>query len=193
MKTKTLVLASAFAAALALRPTPLLAHCDTLDGPVASDATKALASGDVTPVLKWVQPKDEAAIRSAFAEAAKVRALSPEARSLSDRWFLETLVRVHRAGEGAPFTGLKPAGSAEPVFRHADESLDEGSVDPLVDELAKEVAHGMKSRYTRVKQLRAVAGQDVAKGRQAVAAYVDYLHYVEGLHAAIEGETHHAD
>lgn len=193
MKRKLMPLVFAIAAAAALAPAPLLAHCDTLDGPVAVDAQKALAAGDVTPVLKWVRPDDEAAIRSAFADAVKVRNLSPEAKALSDRYFLETLVRIHRAGEGAPYSGLKPAGSADPLFRQADASLVDGKVDELVSEVTKEVADGMKTRYARVRQLRAAAGQDVAKGRQAVAAYVEYLHYVEGLHAAVKGETHHAD
>src|SRR5512140_969456 len=174
---KRLLLPLVFAA-FVLAPAPLLAHCDSLDGPVAVDARKAFASGDVKPVLKWVRPADEAAIRSAFADAVKVRGLSPDAKSLSERWFLETLVRVHRAGEGAPYTGLKPAGSADPLFRQADESLEAGSVDPLVKELTASITRELKERHAHAKALRAAAGDDVAKGREAVAAYVSYLHYV---------------
>ena len=32
-------------------------------------------------------------------------------KELSDQFFIKTLVRVHRAGEGAPYTGIRPAGT----------------------------------------------------------------------------------
>lgn len=192
-RMKSLFLLSTLAAGLLIAPRPADAHCDTLDGPVVADAKKALAAGSVTPVLKWVRPADEAAIRAAFEKTVSVRKLSAEARDLADTAFFETLVRVHRAGEGAPFTGLKPAGSMEPIYRHADEALAEGTVDPLLAELTQEVSHGLKERFTHARALKAAAGDDVTKGREAVAAYVDYLHYVEELHGAIKGESHHAD
>ena len=76
----------------------------------AMAARAALDRGDVSLALVWVQPKDEAEIRDVFARTLAVRKLSPEAKELADRHFFETLVRVHRAGEGASYTGLKPAG-----------------------------------------------------------------------------------
>jgi hypothetical protein len=87
-----------------------IGHCDGLDGPVVQLAIKALDSGNVNYVLPWVQENDEPEIRRAFEHAVSVRKLSPDAKALADRHFFETLVRIHRAGEGAPFTGLKPAG-----------------------------------------------------------------------------------
>jgi hypothetical protein len=95
---------------LALAPARAFAHCDSLDGPVVKAAQKALATRNPALVFIWVQEKDEREIQQAFEQTLAVRALSPEARNLADRFFFETLVRVHRAGEGAPFTGLKPAG-----------------------------------------------------------------------------------
>ena len=89
---------------------PAGAHCDTLDGPVVTAAKEALDTGDANPVLIWVQEKDEAQIREAFNKTLSVRKLSPETKDLADMYFFETLVRVHRAGEGASYTGLKPAG-----------------------------------------------------------------------------------
>src|SRR5512145_2539739 len=88
----------------------LRAHCDGLDGPVVQAATRALATGNVNLALIWVHPKDEPEIRTAFAETAAVRRHGPRARRLADRAFFETLVRVHRAGEGAQYEGLRPAG-----------------------------------------------------------------------------------
>lgn len=106
------------------------AHCDTMDGPVVQDARKALAAGDVTPVLKWVQVKDEKSIKAAFNKA--LAAQGKKQQQAEEKRFFESLVRIHRAGEGAPFTGLKPAGEVEPVIAEADKALAGGSPDGLV-------------------------------------------------------------
>lgn len=177
-------------------PLPARAHCDTMDGPVVADAQTALAKGDVTPVLKWVQPADEKEIRDAFTQALAVRRLSPEAKALADKYFFETLVRVHRAGEGAPYTGLKPAGTPlEPGVAEADRALDTGNVTPLVNKVTEVVHHGIAERFTHVQGLKKHANDSVAAGREYVAAYVEYVHYVEGLLAAAEGAAgeHHAE
>ena len=102
--------ASAAFAILLAAPSPARAHCDTLDGPVVKTARAALETGKLAPVLAWVRAADEAEIRAAFQKATAARRLGPEARAVADTWFFETVVRVHRAGEGAPFTGLQPAG-----------------------------------------------------------------------------------
>ena len=93
-----------------IAPTQVLAHCDSLDGPVVKAAQLALDARNPAFALMWVQPKDEPEIQTAFERTLTVRSLSPQAQELADRFFFETLVRVHRAREGAPFTGLKPAG-----------------------------------------------------------------------------------
>ncbi|MHB9110354.1 MAG: DUF6448 family protein [Armatimonadota bacterium] len=175
-----------------LLPLPARAHCDTMDGPVVINAQAALAKGDVTPVLKWVKPADEKEIRDAFTQALAVRHLSPEAQALADKYFFETLVRVHRAGEGAPYTGLKPAGSPmEPGVAEADQALASGNATPLVHEVTEVVGHGITERFTRVQELKKHANDSVAAGRAYVAAYVDYVHYVEGLLAAAHGPGEH--
>lgn len=157
------------------------AHCDSVDGPVVLEARAALEQNDVTPVLKWVRPEDEAAIRAAFAHAAAVRGLGAEARELADTYFLETLVRIHRAGEGAPYTGLKAAGAIEPAIAEADRALASGSVDELADTLSRHTAQGLRDRFARVAEARRHAGESVEAGREFVEAYVVYVHYVEGL------------
>jgi hypothetical protein len=43
-----------------------------------------------------------------FTKTLAVRKQSKEAKELADMYFFETLVRIHCAGEGAPYTGLKP-------------------------------------------------------------------------------------
>ena len=184
----TLVLALGMAL---LAPSGALAHCDTIDGPVAKDARTALAKRDITAALKWIKPKSEAEARKAFGKALAVRAGGPDARELADTYFMETLIRLHRAGEGAPFTGLKPAGAVEPPIAAADKAIASGSVEALARSTAEHAAAGVRERFARVVATRRHADDSVAAGRQYVAAYVDFVHYVERLHAspAHGGET----
>jgi len=191
----TLVLPLAAATALlALAPSPARAHCDTLDGPVVADARVALQAGEVTPVLKWVEPGREAEIRQAFAEVLRVRDLGPEPRALADRFFFETVVRVHRAGEGAPYTGLQPAETmVDPAIRASDAALETGAVEPLVERVTDEVDEGLRRRFARALEARAHADESVEQGREYVAAYVDLMHYAEGLLAAAGRAPHGAD
>lgn len=184
--------AATFVAATILAlPTRALAHCDTLNGPVVLAAKLALKAGDVTPVLKWVQPAAEHEVRAAFTRTLEVRAAGPAARDLADTWFFETLVRLHRAGEGEPYTGLKPAVS-DPGLELADRALETASPDELVKAVAAHVAEGMRSRHARAVEARQHADHNLEAGRAYVEAYVDYVHFVEALHAALAG-GHGAD
>jgi hypothetical protein len=165
-----------------LAPSRVLAHCDTLDGPVVKDARAALEAGDVTPVLKWVGGAMEPEVREAFRHALAVRALGPDARALADRFFFETLVRVHREGEGAPYTGLKPAGTpVDPAVAGTDKALETGDIDSLVRAIAAAADQGLRTRFARAAETRRHADESVEKGRSYVAAYVDLAHYAERL------------
>lgn len=161
-------------------------HCDTLDGPLVSLARQALEEKNVNRVLPWVRAQDEPQIRQAFAHTLAVRELGPQARTLADHHFFETLVRVHRAGEGAPFTGLKPAGlDLGPVIPAADRALQVGAADALLKLLLDAVRDGVQARFQAALRLRAFEPDDVAAGRQYVAAYVDYMHCVDKLWGAV--------
>lgn len=180
---------------MAAQPGVVRAHCDTLDGPVVKEAQACLERGDVTPLLKWVRPADEAEIREAFEKARAVRTKGDDARELADRYFLENLVRVHRAGEGAPYTGLKPAGAElVPAVREADAALENGHVDKLVDLVTGEVARGLRARHARAVEARKHAAESVALGREFVEAYVKFIHYAEGIYlAATSDAAHHGE
>lgn len=169
----------------------LWAHCDTMDGPVIRDAQIALATGDITPVLKWVRPEGEEEIRRAFEKTCEVRSLNGTARELADRFFFETLVRVHRAGEGAPYTGLKPAGSVDPAVKLADESLETGSPEKLVKVLTQAVEQGIRHHHAEAAKCRNDSARSVEAGRKFVEAYVRYVHFIEGLHQQLTGAGHH--
>ncbi len=171
------------------------AHCDTLDGPVVTTARKALEKGDVTPVLKWVKKEHEDDIRTAFSKTLTVRSKGPEARELADMYFFETLVRLHRAGEGAPYDGLKPAGmDLGPAIEEADKALENSSVDHLVEIMLDVISDGIRKRFTHAVEAKKDADVSVEAGRSFIEAYVEFVHYVERLHQdAVTNAAQHSE
>ncbi len=167
------------------------AHCDTLDGPVVESARQAMATGDITPLLKWVSTNDEQLIRTAFQNTMEVRKLGGQAQELADMYFFETLVRIHRAGEGASYTGLKPGTEVDPAIALADKALENGSVDKLVGVLTDATAKGIRERFRRALETKKHADKSVTAGREFVEAYVIFTHYVEELHTSVKGGTGH--
>lgn len=169
----------------------VLAHCDGMDGPVVKAAQKALETGNVNLVLIWVQKDDEGALKEAFQKTLTVRKLSPDARELADMYFFETLVRTHRAGEGAPYTGLKPAGrDLGPAIPAADKALESGGVEPLMKLLTDTLQAGIRKNFQEALAKKNFTRDDVAAGREYVRAYVEFIHYVERLYAAAHGPAH---
>ena len=182
----------ALAAAVALVwGTAAEAHCDTIDGPVVSDARQALDTGQLNTVLAWVQKKDEPEIREAFEKARAVRESGGTARELADNYFYKTLVRVHRAGEGAPYTGLKPAGQPETPIAAADESIASGNLDGVAKLVLGGVREGLHSKFDAVMANKNRNIEDVDAGRKFTSAYVDYIHYVERLYDAAGSTAAH--
>lgn len=165
------------------------AHCDTMDGPVVQDARKALDAKDVTPVLKWVKQKDEKDVRAAFAKALSAK--GKKGADAAENKFFSTLIKIHRAGEGAPFTGLKPAGEVEPAIVEADKALVGGSSDALVKMVTDDVAAGIRKRYEHAAVTYKHKDESVELGREYVEAYVEYTHYVERLHLDATGKGAH--
>lgn len=170
-----------------------LAHCDSVGGPLIADARVALQRGDVAPVLKWVSAVDEPEVRRAFARAVAVRTQSAEASKLGEDFFFETVVRLHRAAEGAPYTGLKSAEAAEaPSIRAVDSSLHSGDSAALIEHTVSLVRRELTERIARATSARKQADTSVEAGRAYVRAYVELVHYVEALHGSSESETANA-
>jgi len=171
-----------------------LGHCDTMDGPVVKDAQTAVMKGDVTGLLKWVPQADEDEIRQAFQKTLLVRAKGPEAQELADMYFFETLVRVHRAGEGAPYTGIKPAGTPLPApIAMSDAALEQGNLDELARHIAAAVETNIRERFAAAAEARKHKDESIESGRKFVAAYVEFVHYVEAAHnLATAHGAHHA-
>jgi hypothetical protein len=179
----------ALAAGLALllfRTDYASAHCDGLDGPVVKAAQRALETNNVNLVLIWVQPANETELRTVFRQTVAVRKLTPESRALADRHLFETVVRLHRQGEGAPYTGLQPAGrELGPAIPAADRALESGGTGALEALLVNELRSQLRESFAQVQAKRKYDPENVAAGREYVQAYVEYVHFVERLHEAI--------
>lgn len=162
------------------------AHCDSYDGPVIKEALTALKTNNVNPVLKWINEDQEKEIISLFNKTVKLRKGDKEVYSIVEKHFLETLVRLHRETEGEPYTGLKPAGSVTPIIKMADQSLEKNNVNLLSSELTAHIQKVVKEKYEKAMLLSKTKDESVQKGREYVAAYVDYTHTLEGIHAILE-------
>lgn len=166
-------------------------HCDSLDGAVVTAARQALAGADVDVVLPYVHVDGEAEVRDAFDLALKARALGLAAREVADRWFFETVVRVHRAGEGAPFTGLKPAGlDVGPVIPKAERALETGSPDELVGFLCDSVRDEVERRHRHAMALKDHASEGTAAARAYVEAMLGLQVWAHALHRQITADPH---
>jgi hypothetical protein len=166
-------------------------HCDSLDGPVVTAARQALQQGDVDLVLPYVHAEGEPEVRRAFDLVLKVRALGPEAREVADRWLFETVVRVHRAGEGAPFTGLKPAGlDVGPVIPAAERALESRSPAPLSDALCGIIRDQIEHRHAHATELKKRAGEDLPKARAYVEAMLGLQVWAHGVYRQALADPH---
>jgi hypothetical protein len=131
------------------------AHCDSIDGPVAKAVQKALETGNINPVLAYAPASAQVEIRAAFMKSRKVRGLGADARELADHAFMETVIRLHRAGEGATYTGLKPAGiDYGPVIPAAEQAVETGDLAKLNAALMHEIDHALQERLARVRKLQ---------------------------------------
>ena len=184
MRVRTIVAAVLIAVGASAWTAPALAHCDTLDGPVVAAARKALDADDVKLVLVWVRKDDEREIRNAFDKARAVRKAGGDSRELADRYFFETLVRVHRAGEGAGYSGLKPAGSIEPAVAAVDKAVASGRLQGLGKLISERAEKGLHEHFARVQSVAKYDARDVEAGRAYVHAYVEFVHYAERMYDA---------
>lgn len=175
------------------------AHCDSVGGPVAKVALAALDTGNVNLALPYAPATAESEIKAAFEQSLKVRALGPEAKKLADRAFIETTVRLHRAGEGAAYTGLKSSGiDYGPAIPAAERAAETGQLEPVRALLVEELEHALHASLAHVQEARKVgleepdAADDVPAARARVSAEFEFVTYVEALRQAIQGAAGHA-
>lgn len=163
------------------------AHCDSYDGPVIKDALKALDQNKVELVLKWIEPRYEKMIIDKFDQTIKLR----ETNKDLETHFLETLVRVHREGEGAAYTGLKPAGSMTPMVAMADNSLDVKEVESVIKAVNVHLEELLREKFTTALKLSETKDDSVEQGRAYVEAYVQYTHTLEAIEHILHGSISH--
>ncbi len=157
------------------------AHCDTMDGPTASDGKKALRTGNINYAYKWIPMSFEHELLEVFELSRKVRDFGPDAQQLAERFFLENLIRIHRAGEGAPFEGLKPSGvPIDEKVAAADKSIEIGNLSPLERLISHEELHALEEKFQRVIALKDYDINDIAAARNYVEAYVSFFKQAEG-------------
>jgi hypothetical protein len=171
------------------------AHCDSINGPVVSAARRALEAGDVTLILPYVRVEAEAELTAAFQQTLVVRTLGAEAQALADRYFFETVVRLHRTGEGAPYTGLREEAEESPALAAADQALVAGSLDAVYRVLGDAVQGGVGQRYQAVLAAREHALREgtVVAARHRVEAELEFEKYVYDVHQAALGLAAHTE
>lgn len=169
-------------------------HCDTLDGPVVKAALMALEKENINLILPWIPKEAEAETKMAFEKAMIVRKLGTEAKDLSEYWFFETVVRLHRAGEGAPYTGLKPAGLDEgPVVPRAEKAIEEGNYKYVVEFLSHVVEEEIQKRFNHAMNLKKYNENDVEAARKYVEAMLDFILYCHILYTQMTGIGDHRE
>lgn len=168
-------------------------HCDTMDGPVVKAAKEALEKGNVNLILPWAPKKAEAAIKNAFERTLRVRKSGKEAKELADYWFFETVVRVHREGENAPYTGLKPAGLDEdPVVPRAEEAIEKGDAGEVIEFLSHTVKDELEKRLRHAMHLKDYDESDVDAAREYVEAMLEFILYSHKLYMYMTTSGGHA-
>jgi len=176
---------------LALAPRTARSHCDRVNGPVARDARRALETGDFANIAIWVGEEQEEELRERFEQCLDVYAEGGDSRSLAERYFMETAVRLHRAAEGMPYTGLKPAQPVPEDIAVAEKALKSGNVEPVTDLLTRELDTHVKKWFKQAREPRKNRGEDIEAGREWTDAYVRYVIYVHGLYKAIKAGPKH--
>jgi hypothetical protein len=196
-RTERLLASLVLAGLLAFVPAIADAHCDTMDGPVVAAAAAALRAGDIVPVLAWIKPEHENDVRSAFLKTLEVRKQGGLAKEVADAYFFETVVRLHRMGEGEPYTGIKPAGTPlHPAVASAERALSTGSANQLRTELNEKLSAAVAEKFNRVMEARRHQQESVEAGRAYVAAYVEFMHFVEQMYdrsSGVHDAGNHAD
>jgi hypothetical protein len=167
------------------------AHCDTMSGPVAVAAGKALESGDIRLIQIWVGQSQEKELKERFRECLSVRKMGGQAKELADRYFIETAIRLHRQAEGMPFTGVKPAQPLPPDIAAAEKALETGDIKVVTDLLSGEMKDGVQKWFDAAMQAKKRKAEGIEAGREWVDAYVKYVVYVHGLHAKIQAGPQH--
>lgn len=171
---------------------PASAHCDSFDGPALIDAEKALATNNVNLILKWIDADMEGEVVPLFHKTYSLMNGDKEIYEIVKKHFFETFIRLHREMEGAPFTGLKPAGTTAHITVMSDKALDSGDFASLLKALNNHINSQLQEKFNKTEALYKLRDNSVEEGRAYVEAYVDYTHSVEAVHDILSGGGGHS-
>ncbi|MDD1678839.1 MAG: DUF6448 family protein [Methanomicrobiales archaeon] len=147
---------------------------------------KALESGNVNYALIWIPEESEPELKAAFDRTFRARKEGREIQEIADDWFFETAIRLHRAGEGEPYTGLKPAGLDEgPVVPRAERAISaEDPADPI-QFILHTVEEDLQNRFKHVMNTKKYDVNDVRAGRAFIQAYINFVVYAHHLYLSV--------
>lgn len=169
-------------------------HCDTRDGPVVKAAKKALETGNVNYILIWIPVGSEPELKAAFERTLRVRKGGREVQDLVDDWFFETAIRLHRAGEGAPYMGMKPAGLDEgPVVPRAEKAIQTEDPHEVIQFILHTIEEDLKNRFRHVLHTKKYDVDDLKAGRAYIQAYINFVVYSHHLYMSIKGGRGHGE
>jgi hypothetical protein len=185
-------LITAFILVVILSPAKIYAHCDSYNGPVVKAAKTALESDNINYVLVWVQKEDEPVISSMFQKIMNIRNINDEVKEIADNYFFETVVRIHRQGEGVAYTGIKTADyKPEEGIEAADIAIETSSADKILAHVDQKYHHEITELFNELQAKKNYKTDDTEKGREYVASYVHFIHYIEELYSGGGPEQHH--
>ncbi len=165
-----------------------------MNGPVVKAAKRALERGNVNLILPYVPKKAEEELKKAFERTLQVRKSGKDAGDLADLWFFETAVRLHREGEGAPYTGLKPAGlDWGPVVPRAEKAIETGNANEVIDFITHTVQQELQEKFGHAMALKKYNENDVDAAREYVEAMLGFELYSHGLYTYVKSAKVHGE
>lgn len=166
-------------------------HCDSLSGPVVKMAKKALETGNVKFILPYVPEESQDEVIAAFNKVLPLHEQPNGVHEIADTFFFETVVRLHRAGEGAPYTGLKPAGLYEgPVIPIAEKAIETSSVEELKETLTHIITNEVEKRFEQMQYLKQYAEESVEDARAYVESMLGLQVWSHKVYLAATGGPH---
>jgi hypothetical protein len=154
----------------------------------------ALDAGNVNLILPWAPKKAEAELKRAFEKTLQARKLGKAAAEVADYWFFETAVRLHREGEGALYTGLKPAGlDWGPVVRKAEKAIETENPKEIIAFLLHTVEEDLQEKFRHAVAKKEYDENNVDAAREFVHASLGFVLYSHGLYAFVKGGEQHGE
>ncbi len=167
-------------------------HCDTLNGPVVLACKRALETGNINYVLIWIPKESEGELKEVFEKVLKVRDLSQESKDLADYYFFETAVRLHRAGEGEGFTGLKEEGEHDPIVEKAEKAIETEDEEEFIEDMEVEVVKTLEERFQNCLKHKNFDINDLEEGRKYIKSYIEFVVFAHHLYESL-GKNHDLD